>query len=64
VRFVSFLLPDFAETWPSDRLVDGLHIGWSSLGQTAAVVAGVRTLIYLGLGCLIFHRRELARVQV
>lgn len=64
VQFLGFLLPDLMSTWPSDNLVDGLRISWTFLGQTAATTMGVRGLLALALGCLIFHKRELARVQV
>jgi hypothetical protein len=63
-RFVGVLLPDFAGTSPSDSLVDGLRVGWQTLGETASVSVGIRTMLYLALGCFIFKRRELARVQV
>jgi hypothetical protein len=64
VKGMSILLPDFASTWPSNSLVYGLYISWSQLGQTAALTIAVRCAAVLGLGCLIFWKRELARVQV
>jgi hypothetical protein len=64
MQLLSLLLPDFGSTWPSDNLVDGLYISWTSLGETASLTVGLRALAALALGCLIFRKRELARVQV
>ena len=64
MQLLALLLPDFASTWPTDSLVDGLYISWSSLGETASLTVGLRALAALALGCFIFRRRELARVQV
>ncbi|MBN1943137.1 MAG: hypothetical protein JW849_07565 [Phycisphaerae bacterium] len=58
------LMPSLAETSPSDTLVDGIYISWPVVGRTAGLAMGVRGVLYLAAGCLIFHRRELARVQV
>ena len=64
MQFMVILLPDFASTWPSDTLVEGLRISWSELGQTASLTVGLRAMVALALCCLIFRKRELARVQV
>lgn len=64
VKAMSVPLPDFASTWSSDRLVEGLNISWSSLSQTAVLTIAVRSLLFLAAACLLFSRRELARVQV
>jgi hypothetical protein len=61
---VNMFMPRLSETSPSDRLVDGIYITWPIVGRTAGLAVGVRTVLYLVAGCLIFHRRELARVQV
>jgi hypothetical protein len=61
---VKVFMPSLAETSPSDTLVDGMYISWSVVGNTAGLAVGVRTVLYLAAGCLIFHRRELAKVQV
>jgi len=58
------LLPDFARTSPVDALVDGMNITWKFLGETAGITIAVRVLLVLVAACVIFHRRELARVQV
>jgi hypothetical protein len=34
------------------------------MGETAFVQIAVRTLIVLVIACAVFHRRELAQVQV
>ena len=58
------LLPDFARTMPGDRLVEGMDISWAFVGDTAVADVVIRAGVALLLACLIFHRRELARVQV
>ena len=63
-KVMTMLLPDFGRTLPGDRLVDGLYIPWTDLGETAGLTIGVQALLGLALACLIFHKRELARVQV
>lgn len=57
-------LPDFARTMPGDALVDGTFIAWDFVGETAFFTLGVQTLILVAAACGIFHRRELAKVQV
>ena len=61
---INILLPDFARTMPGDRLVDGMNISWAFVGDTAVADVAIRAGVALLLACLIFHRRELARVQV
>ncbi|MBN1555084.1 MAG: ABC transporter permease [Phycisphaerae bacterium] len=61
---VKFLMPSLADTSPSEKLVDGIYISWTTVGETAGLAIGVRTILYLALGCLIFQKRELAKVQV
>lgn len=61
---VKLFMPSLAETSPSDTLVDGIYISWPVVGKTAALAVGVRGVVYLLAGCLIFQRRELAKVQV
>jgi hypothetical protein len=58
------LLPDFARTMPGDRLIDGMDISWAFVGQTALADVVIRAGAAMLLACLIFRRRELARVQV
>jgi len=58
------LLPDFARTMPGDRLVDGMDISWAFVGDTAVADVAIRAGVAILLACFIFHRRELARVQV
>lgn len=64
MNFMSILLPDFASTWPSDQMADGIYIPWTILGQTAVMGIGLRVAIALALACVLLRRRELARVQV
>ena len=63
LKTMRMLLPNLAETSPSDSLVGGEYISWLFLGRTALLTVAVRTVLVLGLACLIFHKRELARVQ-
>lgn len=64
VFLMRIFMPSLAETAPSDTLVDGIYISWPTVARTAGLVVGVRTVVCLAAGCLIFRRRELARVQV
>lgn len=53
----------FSNLSPSTKLVDGANIAWSDLGLgvlAATAMAGAA----LALGCYIFQKREVARVQV
>ena len=63
-KSVLFLVPDFSASSPVDFLVDGAYIPWRLVGRVASTGAGAHTLLALVVGCLIFWRRELARIQV
>ena len=58
------LLPDLLSTLGTDFVRDGLVIPWLYLAKNAAVTVALRAAALLALACLIFSRRELARVQV
>jgi hypothetical protein len=58
------LLPDLARTAPGGAFVDGMMIPWTHVASTAGLALGVRAAVALLLACVLFHRRELARVQV
>jgi len=66
VKLMAVLLPDFGfgGTSPGDNLVDGMYIPWTQLGAEAVATLAVRAIVFLAFACLIFHKRELARVQV
>ena len=64
VKVMTWVLPNFLETSPGRWLVDGMAIPWSFVGETALLTVCVRTVPLLLLSCLIFWRRELAKVQV
>lgn len=64
MQVANIVLPDLNSTSPSDGLVGGLAFPWSFLGETAYLQIAVRTLLVLLAACAIFHRRELAQVQV
>ena len=63
-RMMVMVLPDFALTSPGDRLVDGMYISWADLGAAGVLTLAIRAVLALALACLIFHKRELAHVQV
>ena len=58
------LLPNLSTTMLTDFLVEGKLITWSYLGSAALLTVGLRTVLLLALGCFVFQRRELSRVQV
>ncbi len=64
VKAMKILLPNFAATSPTDAFVDGMRIPWRFVGQTAALTIAVRAAVVLIVGCVVFAKRELARVQV
>ena len=64
LQVMKVFLPDFAGSSPSDAMIDGMYIPWTHVGETAALTFGLRVLCVLALGCLLFWKRELARVQV
>ncbi len=67
VKTMNVLLPDFARTSPAEALVEGMMIPWwgaGSLGETSLLALGLQTTLLLVIACLIFRKRELARVQV
>jgi len=63
-RAMRVFLPDFAETSPGDALVGGMQISWAFVGSVALWTIVVRTALILLVACLVFQKRELARVQV
>ena len=63
-KLMALLLPDFTSVSPADALVGGMNIAWDVLGTQAGINVVVRCGLVLALACLIFHKRELARVQV
>ena len=64
VRSMGILLPDFESTAPGEWFVRGMAIPWRFVGKVALLTLVVRTNLLLLCGCVIFTRRELARVQV
>ncbi len=64
VKLMNVLLPDFERTSPGESLVDGMNISWVFLGETFLWAFCVQTALLLLIACLIFRKRELARVQV
>ncbi len=64
VRLMNLLLPDFSATSPVEFFVGGMNISWQYLGETYFETMLVQTVVLLIVACLLFGRRELARVQV
>jgi len=58
------ILPDLSSTMLNNFLVEGTRITWDYFSWAALLTVGVRAAILLALACLVFHRRELAQVQV
>jgi hypothetical protein len=55
---------DLEKLSPASSLVGGLIISWDFAGLRVALYALGGTAALLGLACAIFHKRELAKVQV
>ncbi|HNX26369.1 MAG TPA: hypothetical protein PKK48_03090 [Phycisphaerae bacterium] len=64
VEILRALMPNLGSTSPAEKLVDGKVLSWVAVGVTFIKVVIVRTFIYLAMGCLIYNKRELAKVQV
>jgi len=64
LKVTKVLLPDLVSTLATDFIIEGVEIPWAYLGRTAALTVALRAVALLALACWIFHRRELARVQV
>ena len=64
VKVMTAILPDFLATSPGRWFVAGRAIPWDFLGWTTLKTLGFQTLPLLLMSCLIFWRRELAKVQV
>ncbi|MFP3936964.1 MAG: ABC transporter permease [Phycisphaerae bacterium] len=58
------LLPNFSRTSPTESFVDGMLISWPAVGETVLWALVVRSALILLVACIIFNKRELARVQV
>jgi hypothetical protein len=59
---VKYVVPDLSQANPSGALVDGLLIEWTTVLRLAGTFVLGASGLALGLACLIFSRRELARV--
>lgn len=64
VEIIGAIMPNLGSTSPSESLVDGKVLSWGMVSITFVKVILVRTFIYLAMGCLIYNKRELAKVQV
>ena len=58
------LLPRFDLYNPTSFLVPARMLGWSLLARVFVVMVGIKALVLLGLGVLIFSFREIARIIV
>jgi len=61
---IGSILPDFSKASAGKFLVEATNVSWTMLAETVFFTLLLRTGIVLGVAFLIFHRRELARVQV
>jgi hypothetical protein len=58
------LLPDLSSTMLNNFLVEGTRITWDYFSWAVLLTVCVGAAQLLALACLVFHLRELARVQV
>jgi hypothetical protein len=58
------LLPQFDTYNPTTKLVAGRLISWLMVARAVVFMAGVKAMVLLGCGLLIYHRREVARTTV
>jgi hypothetical protein len=58
------LLPQFDKNNPTTFLVPARMISWTFVGKAALLMVGLRALLLLALGLVIFRFRELAKVVV
>ncbi len=63
LRTLYLLIPDAGASAPAEWLVDGRYISWVHLSSTAVFTVAIHTLAALGVGCLIFSRRQLAGAE-
>jgi hypothetical protein len=64
VRVIVELLPQFDRENPTSFLVTGRQMSWMLLGQVVLVMVGIKAMLLLVAGLVIFSLRELARVIV
>ncbi len=64
VRILVQLLPQFDRENPTNFLVQGRQMSWALLGRVALVMVGIKALLLLVIGLVIFSVRELAKVIV
>jgi hypothetical protein len=64
LQAVAPLMPHVGGASPSDFLADATLIRWSAVGEAALYDLLLRVAVVLALACVIFRKRELARVQV
>ena len=64
VGLIVQLLPQFDKENPTRFLVMGRQMSWSLVGHVALVMVGIKALLLLAAGLVIFSLRELAKVIV
>ncbi len=62
-NFMFAILPNLQATSTGDYMVDGLVIPLSLVGRATFYDIAIRCVILVGAGCLIWHKRELAKPQ-
>lgn len=64
VGLLKVVLPNLSDTSPSQKFVDGLLVPWKQVAEAAGFGVALRASLFLAGACVIFQRRELAKVQV
>ena len=64
MKLTAAVMPNLAEMAPAEKLVEGIFISWPAVGEAAIMSVALRTTFFLAAACVIFHKRELAKVQV
>ncbi len=64
IKGVVHFVPDLEAASAGAFLVDGMVMSWRLIGTELLLTLGVHSAALLAMGCWIFTRRELARVQV
>ncbi len=64
MKLTAAVMPNLSEMAPAEKLVEGIFISWPAVGEVAIMSVALRATFFLALACVIFHKRELAKVQV
>jgi hypothetical protein len=64
IKWMVQLLPQFDKYNPTKFMVPGLLLSWQALARCAVVMVGIKALLMLILGLIIFSYREIAKIIV